>query len=107
MKNYEIMIWYPHNDDWDCLLESFDDLQECIDFFYRESIYFRQLICVCSVKINGRKIDCSRGYLADKDGNPISTNQAFHDLFADYDYPRIQQLRTPTNPATLQAMGKL
>lgn len=114
---YEITIWYPHNDDWDCLSESFDDLQDCIDYFDRlqdcieyfdrEVVYFRQMLNVCSVKINGRKIDCSRGYLADKDGNPISTNQAFHDVFADYEYPRIQQLRAPTNPATLQAMGKL
>lgn len=104
---YEIAIWYPHNDDWDFTYGVFDDLQDCANFFDDNVIYFRQILNACIVKINGTRIDVSRGYLADKDGNRISTNQAFHDIFADHDYPRINQLRTPTNPATLQAMGKL
>jgi len=35
------------------------------------------------------------------DGQPLCTNQAWHDLFAAESYPRV-----PTNPATYAAMGK-
>jgi hypothetical protein len=61
----------------------------------------------CRAWINNKEVKIRNGCVYDNDGQALCTNQAFHDVFAAEDYPRIRARHMRpflTNPATIAAI---
>lgn len=53
--------------------------------------------------INNKPVQLKNCKVVDSDGEPFCTNQAWHDVFANFHYPAIRTVAT--NPATHEAIG--
>lgn len=65
--------------------ESFDTLQDAVDFIESKASGHMMV----TAYINNRRVKVRYGKVIGSDGEPFCTGQVWHDLFADYDYPKI------------------